>query len=109
VAEIGPVLAHLPKGLQHLVGRGVLQHVTGRAHFKRATHDDGIGVHGENQNRRLLVVQAKPPDKRQAAKRARAHGKVDDDHVRLLGAMDAESIGQTAVKVPLHLRRSPAC
>ena len=39
-------------------------------------------------------MQAKPADEGQAAERAGAHGEIDDDHVRLLGAIEAKAVGE---------------
>ncbi len=39
-------------------------------------------------------MQAQPSDEGQATESARAHGKVDDDHVGLLRPVEAEAIGE---------------
>ena len=48
---------------------------------ERALHDDGIAVHGEDQNARARVVRIDAADQRQPAEPAALHGEVDDHHV----------------------------
>ena len=82
MAEIGPPSRTLLERLQHLFRGGVLQHIAGGAELERAADDDRVRMHGEDENRRALVVQPQPADEGKAAEGAGAHGEIDDDHVR---------------------------
>ncbi len=95
MAEIGTPITHRLEGLQDLVRRGVLQDVASGTHLKCPADDHRIAVHGENEHRRLLIVSAQPANESEPPKSARSHGKIDDNHVGLLGAVKAKSLDQS--------------
>lgn len=50
-------------------------------------------MHGQNENRRLLVDAAQAPQERQAAQSAGLHGEIHHDHIGLALAVEAKPLG----------------
>jgi hypothetical protein len=52
-------------------------------------------MHGEHEDRRLLIVQTKPSDEGKSTQRPGAHGEIGDNHVWLVRAVEAETLGES--------------
>ncbi len=69
-------------------------------------------MHREHQDRRRLVVQAKPADEREPAKRPDPQGQIDNNYVGLVRAIQAEAVGKALrldnLLYPCILQQLPA-
>src|SRR5580704_951081 len=65
--DVAGTLQHPPHAGHELAGRSALAHIGARAHAERARRVDRLGVHAEDQDRRLLILDEEATDELEPA------------------------------------------